>query len=140
MYVYSNTVWRRGTGKFEVDYEIPPRGQVPSAHAICTWVRNFEETGSALKKKPSGRVLSVRIPENIDAVVRSPRRSARKIASSLGLGRRSVQRILHNLQFHPCKLQIVQELKPNDSVLRLQFCENLLAKIKEDANCEMDST
>jgi hypothetical protein len=38
------------------------------------------------------------------------------------------------------KLQIVQELKPNDSVLRLQFCENLLAKIKEDANCEMDST
>jgi hypothetical protein len=41
-----------------------------------------------------------------------------------------VQRILHNLQFHPYKLQIVQELKPNDSVLRLQFCENLLAKSK----------
>jgi hypothetical protein len=58
----------------------------------------------------------------------------RKIASSLGLGHRSVQRILHNLQFHPYKLQIVQELKPNDSVLRLEFCENLLAKIKEDAN------
>jgi hypothetical protein len=45
------TGWRRETGKFEVDYEIPPRGQVPSAHAIRTWVRNFEETGSALKKK-----------------------------------------------------------------------------------------
>jgi hypothetical protein len=59
----------------------------------------------------------------------------------LGLGRRSVQRILHNLQFHPYKLQIVQELKPNDSILRLQFRENLLAKIKEDdADCEMDST
>jgi hypothetical protein len=58
----------------------------------------------------------------------------------LGLGRRSVQRILHNLQFHLYKLQIVQGLKPNDSVLRLQFCENLLAKIKEDANGEMDST
>jgi hypothetical protein len=87
-----------------------------------------------LKKKPSGRVLSVRIPENIDAVqaavVRNPRRSVRKIASSLGLGRRSVQRILLNLQFHPYKLQIVQELKPNDSVLRLQFCENLLAETK----------
>jgi hypothetical protein len=67
------TGWRRETGKFEVDYEIPPRGQVPSVHAIRTWVRNFEETGSALKKKPSGRVLSVRIPENIDAAVRSPR-------------------------------------------------------------------
>jgi hypothetical protein len=28
-----------------------PRGQVRSPHAIRTWVRNFEETGSALKKK-----------------------------------------------------------------------------------------
>jgi hypothetical protein len=35
-----------------------------------------------------------------------------------------VQRILHNLQFHAYKLQIVQELKPKDSVLHLQFCEN----------------
>jgi transposase len=81
--------------------EIPPRGQVPSPHAIRTWVRNLEETGSALKKKPSGRVLSVRIPENNDAVqaalVRSPCRSLRKIASSLGFGRWSEQRIFHNL-------------------------------------------
>jgi hypothetical protein len=38
-------------GKFEVDYEIPPRGQDPSAHVIRTWFRNFEETGSALEKK-----------------------------------------------------------------------------------------
>jgi hypothetical protein len=48
---YHYTGWRWETGKFEVDYEIPPRGQVPSAHALRTWVRNFEETGSALKKK-----------------------------------------------------------------------------------------
>jgi hypothetical protein len=47
----TSTEWHRETGKFEADYEIPPRGQVPSAHAIRTWVRNFEETGSALKKK-----------------------------------------------------------------------------------------
>jgi transposase len=33
---------------FRRHYDIPPRGQVPSAHAIRTWVRNFEETGSAL--------------------------------------------------------------------------------------------
>jgi hypothetical protein len=47
----SPTGWHRETGEFEVDYESPPRSQVPSAHAIRTWVRNFEETGSALKKK-----------------------------------------------------------------------------------------
>jgi transposase len=34
---------------FQRHCEIPPCGQVLSAHAIRTWVRNFEETGSALK-------------------------------------------------------------------------------------------
>jgi hypothetical protein len=63
----ANTGWRRETGTFEVAYEIPPRGPVSSAHAIRTWFPNFEYTGSALKKKPSVRVLSVHFPENIDA-------------------------------------------------------------------------
>jgi len=40
---------------------------VPSAHAIKTWVRNFEATGSALKKK-GGCVKTVRTPKNIAAV------------------------------------------------------------------------
>ena len=66
-------------------------------------------------------VRSVRTSENIDAVraaiLRSPRRSVRKIASSLQLGRRSVQRILHELQFHPYKLQIVQQLNPKTTTI-----------------------
>jgi hypothetical protein len=41
---------------------------VPSAHVIKTWVRNFEATGSTLKKKCDS-VKTVRTPENI-AVVR----------------------------------------------------------------------
>ena len=40
---------------------------MPSAHAIKTWVNNFEETGSAVKKK-GGSVKTVRTPQNIDAV------------------------------------------------------------------------
>jgi transposase len=34
---------------------------VPSAHAIKTWVNNFEETGSTVKKK-GGSVNTVRTP------------------------------------------------------------------------------
>jgi hypothetical protein len=64
-----NTGWRWETGKFEVDYEIPPRSQVPSARGFITLKRLVR----LWNKKPSGRVLCVRIPENIDAVVRSPR-------------------------------------------------------------------
>jgi hypothetical protein len=41
---------------------------VPSDHAIRTWVRNFEATGSTLKET-GGTVKTVRTPENI-AVVR----------------------------------------------------------------------
>ena len=33
-----------------------------------TWIKNFEETGSALKKKPAGRPRSARTAQNIEAV------------------------------------------------------------------------
>ena len=35
-------------------FNLGRHGQVPSKHAIRTWIKNFEETGSALKKKPTG--------------------------------------------------------------------------------------
>jgi len=37
-------------------------------HAIKTWIKNFEETGSALKRKPPGKERSIRTPENIETV------------------------------------------------------------------------
>jgi len=54
--------------EFRRQFGIHRNRVVPSAHAIKTWVRNFEATGSALKKK-GGCVKTVRTPENI-AVVR----------------------------------------------------------------------
>ena len=37
--------------EFRREFGIHRNRAVPSAHAIKTWVRNFEATGSALKKK-----------------------------------------------------------------------------------------
>jgi hypothetical protein len=54
--------------EFRREFGIHRSRVVPSAHAIKTWVRNFEATGSALKKK-GGCVKTVCTPENI-AVVR----------------------------------------------------------------------
>jgi hypothetical protein len=54
--------------EFRREFGIHRNFVVPSAHAIKTWVRNFEATGSALKKK-GGCVKTVGAPENI-AVVR----------------------------------------------------------------------
>ena len=81
--------------QFRREFGIRRNHAVPSAHAIKTWVRNFEATGSTLKKK-CGSVKTVRKPENI-AVVReaieiSPHCSARRHSVSLRLSEASVRR------------------------------------------------
>ena len=53
--------------EFRREFGIHRNRAVPSAHAIKTWVRNFEATGSTLKKK-GGSVKTVRTPENIAVV------------------------------------------------------------------------
>jgi len=50
--------------EFRRKFRIHRSRAVPSAHAIKTWVRNFEATRSTLKKKGSS-VKPVRTPENI---------------------------------------------------------------------------
>ena len=54
--------------EFRREFGIHRNRAVPSTHAIKTWFRNFEATGSTLKKK-GGSVETVRTAENI-AVVR----------------------------------------------------------------------
>jgi len=53
--------------EFRREFGIHRNHAVPSAHAIKTWVRNFEATGSTLKQK-GGSVKTVRTPENIVVV------------------------------------------------------------------------
>jgi transposase len=96
--------------EFRREFGIHRNRAVPSAHAIKTWVRNFEATGSTLKKK-GGSVKTVRTPENIavvrEAIERSPHLSARRHSVSLRLSQASVRRILHkDLYFYPYKIQI----------------------------------
>jgi transposase len=49
--------------EFRREFGIHRNRAVPSAHVIKTWVRNFEATGSTLKKK-GGIVKIIRTPEN----------------------------------------------------------------------------
>jgi N-acyl-D-aspartate/D-glutamate deacylase len=83
---------------FRREFGIHRNRAVPSAHAIKTWVWNFEATGFTVKKK-GGSVKTVRTAENIavvrEAIERSPHRSARHHSVSLGMSVASVQRILH---------------------------------------------
>ena len=86
--------------EFPREFAIYRNRVVPSAHAIKTWVRNLEATGSTIKTN-GGSVKTIRTPENIavvrDAVkrIQNPHRSARRYSVSVGLSEASVRRILH---------------------------------------------
>jgi hypothetical protein len=85
---------------FRREFGIHRNRAVPSAHThtIKACFRNFEATGSTLKKK-GGSVKTERTPENIavvrDATEKSPHRSGRRHSVSLGLSEATVRRILH---------------------------------------------
>jgi hypothetical protein len=111
----------------------------PSAHAIKTWIKNFEEIGSTLKKK-IGSVKSVHMPENVALVEgvlqRSPTHSAHRYAVSLGISDRSVRRILHeDLPYHPCKIQIVHVLKDVNHEKLTCFLSTVIEHNKGDPRC-----
>ena len=95
----------RARPPFRTHFNVPRNRLVPSNHAINTWVDNFEVSGSTSKKR-GGSQKTVRTPENIERVresfERSPRRSAVRHATTLGITPRSVRRILNkDLHYHP---------------------------------------
>ena len=61
-------------------------------------------------------------------VADNPHTSVRKLASDVGTSKSTVHRILKENNYHPFKLQKVQDLKPEDPSRRLAFCEWLLQK------------
>jgi hypothetical protein len=74
-------------------------------------------SASALKKKPSGSVCTMQLPQNAEAVrqsfTRSPRRSPKRHSVALGISDCNM-RILHkDLNFQPYKM-VVQELSDCD--------------------------
>ena len=48
-------VWKVRRGSCDFFFNLGRHGQVPSKHGIKTWIKIFEETGSALKKNPTGQ-------------------------------------------------------------------------------------
>ena len=78
----------RARRAFRTHFNVPRNRPVPSNHAINTWVDNFEMSGSKSKKRGGGQ-KTVRSQENIERVreafERSPRRSAVRHATTLGI-------------------------------------------------------
>ena len=122
---------------FRRHFNIARHGRVPCRNTIKEWVQNLRKNASALKIKPRGRIPMVRIPENVDTVrmvtVKSPRGSVRRHSTAMGLSDRSMWRILHkDLNFHPYKTVIVQELSDRDMANRRIYSEQLVEMLTDD--------
>jgi len=115
---------------FRLHFNVPRQGRIPSRITILLWEHNFRTTPSATKKHGASK-RTVRTPENLEdlrnAVDRSPRLSAVRHAQALRLSDSTVRRIFHqDLNFHPYKLLIVQELNEQDFGRRITFAETML--------------
>ena len=68
------------------------------------------------------------------SVQQPPQRSARKHAAALRISATSVRRILHKeLQMHPYKIMLAQELNENDSETRRALCLEIQQNVRMDA-------
>jgi len=122
---------------FHWHFNIHWNNTVPSHNTVLLWVRNFIETVSAAKTKPSGRGPSLRTPENIErlrqAFVRSSPRSASRNAIALRMSDRTVRQILNeDLNFHPYKMVRVQAINDQNTVNQKTHCEVLLNILDND--------
>ena len=124
---------------FRVEYGLHRMSECPSVNLMKAWVKKFEQTGSTTNIKQTGRPRSRRSEENIReieiSVRNDPESSTRKRSAALAIPRTSLRRILHlDLKLHPYKLQIVQEMKPNDYIERKLLADTMLERFSSLEN------
>jgi transposase len=92
---------------------------------ISRLVNRFRDTGSVQDRNRSGRP-SVLSDDSLDeirqAILRSPRKSARKLSLQSGLSYGSAHKTTQILKLHPLRAHAMHELKEPDKEKRLQLC------------------
>jgi transposase len=112
----------------------------PTRQSIYDWCNKFETTGCLCKGKSSGRPrVAEETVERVRAVYqRSPKKSTTRASLELQVPQQTVWKILRKrLKMTPYKLQILQHLREDDKIKRLDFCSEMLQRNEEDDNfCE----
>jgi hypothetical protein len=107
----------------------------PHESSIRRWDRQPKETESLQDKQPSGKPsISGESVENIrNSFIRSPKKSVRKCARELGLGKTTVHRILKKrLNFTLYKLQLLHTIRPGDNLKRYNFAVDIPNETDKD--------
>ncbi|CAK9834549.1 hypothetical protein ANTRET_LOCUS11064 [Anthophora retusa] len=115
------------------------RNDRPTERSIQRIIAKFEQSGSVTDRAVPLRRRNARSKENIDAVAESvsedPNLSIPHRAQAVGLSATSTWRILRkDLGMHPYKIQLTQELKPQDHQARRTFTDWALQQLQTDPN------
>ena len=107
----------------------------PPRKSTYRWNKQFAETGSLFKgKSPCRSSVS---EENVERIrvsfERSPMKSTRSASRELGLSRTTVWRVLRRrLVYKPYHLQLVQALRENSKMKRVEFCDRMLKNMEDE--------
>jgi hypothetical protein len=133
VYGFCNGNSRRAQRRYQ---ELYPNRRLPSPYVFGNTFRRLRETGSVLTERPNagaGVIRRVSVDERILAAVEiDPSTSIRRLALQYNVSRQRISRILHGENMHPYHHTPVQELLPNDFVIRLEFCKWLLERSLKD--------
>lgn len=132
-YFANNNSINAARRRFCSNFDIRRLKDGPPNQLIWAWVQKFRETGSVGNEPRPGPSTTVTTPENVELVRReilqNPRKSVRKIAASTGVKKTSVHKIIRKkLKFYPYKLQIIQQLKEDDYIKRLNYARVVLER------------
>jgi len=99
----------------------------PTKRNIRKMVEKYREHGTLanLNSPNSGRRHTVRINENrgkvMDRIIRSPKKSIRRLAREMNVSFSSMRRLVQDIGAHSYKIQIFQQLTPDDYQKRMTF-------------------
>ena len=114
-------------------------GLIPiSKSTVSRTITRFNDTGSVKDRPRSGRPSTATNEEkSLDVLlsfIEDPHTSIRKTSQQHEICKFSIQKILKTNKFHPFKVNLVQELNEDDFDRRVEFCEEMMARIVEDPN------
>jgi hypothetical protein len=114
-----------------------PGEKAPDDKALNYWLKEFKGTGSVEKQKSSGGPGIVE--ENVERIrqscVRSPKKSIARRILDLGIAKTTTQNVIHKrLCLYAYKIQLKQEIRPDDWVKRCDFASLMMNKIDDNEN------
>lgn len=116
--------------------QLYPNRPVPTPIGISKMVEKIRTTGSVFNRPKSGRPRTATNEQNevmvLGSVVMKRQQGLREIANETGNSMTSVWRILHRHKFHPYGVKLTQELKETDYGKRLDFCELMERRIRDE--------